>query len=68
MRPYIQPRNLLLPPRKPKGSIGNYKRVLVAAAANHQAKVARMSDRWRAKHKAEGCDWCKVRVRFKNGV
>lgn len=56
----------VLPPRKPKGHPDNYQRSRIMQCANHQAKVARMAEKWQQRHKKERCSLCKVKVTYRS--
>lgn len=59
-------RRVILPPRKPRGHVGNYRRTIAICAALHQGKVSRMTPSERAAHDPKTCGLCKYRVRMKN--
>jgi hypothetical protein len=52
-----------LPKRYPRGRRENIERVRMAAAAQHQWRVAQMTLRGIARH-LPGCSTCKTRVRW----
>jgi hypothetical protein len=62
MLPYV------LPPRMPKGDKRNFRRVLIANAANHQTMVKSRSPVWQRKHSKTKCQYCKVKVQWRDKV
>jgi len=54
-------RTVKLPPRAPKGSIKNIRRILIVAAANHQFSVRALKGKYLREHR-QFCHLCKVRV------
>ncbi len=57
---------LILPARQATGSLTNYRRSRLMAAAMHQWRVSRLTPRGQKGHNP-GCSLCRVRLRWRGG-